>query len=93
MYWKTKKLIKKSSTTVIFPYKIFSAFTVPRHEIRYEICYESVTNPLRIRHEILPQIRYEKKTKIDGSWQQSERPAVPSSLSSSRKTRTKRMQY
>jgi hypothetical protein len=60
---KQKSWSKKSSTTVIFPYKIFSAFTVPRYEIRYEICYESVTSPLRIRHEILPQIRYEKKNK------------------------------
>ena len=40
---------KPSTTTVIFPYKIFSVFTVPRYEIRYEI-----------RHEILPHIQHQK---------------------------------
>ena len=44
---KEKSWSRKSSTTVIFPYKIFSVFTVPRYEIWHEI----------LPH-ILPQIQY-----------------------------------
>ena len=46
---KEKSWSRKSSTTVIFTYKIFSVFTVPRYAIRHEIPYE-----------ILPQIQHQK---------------------------------
>ena len=42
---KEKSWSRKPSTTVIFPYKISSVFTVARYKIRYEI---------------LPQIQHQK---------------------------------